>query len=190
VFAFPRLSTALLASLGAHRVSPGLARRLFRGKWDPDREGDVEWGMAAFLVLRRSAFDSVGGFDERQWMYGEDLDLCWRLHRNGWRVVYVPGVTVMHAGGASTSQAFGAATGNLPVLKAHYGWLARRRGPWTARAFWAVSASGAAFRVLLYSLGSAVGIRGARSRRRGAAEWLRLNTAALREVSSARSGES
>lgn len=185
VFAFPRLSTALLAGVGAHRVSGGVARRLFRGGWDPEREGEVEWGMAAFLLLRRAAFEQVGRFDERQWMYGEDLDLCWRLHRARWQVIYVSAVTVRHSGGASTSRAFGAATGTLPVLRAHYAWLARRRGRWAVKAFSAVSVSAAVVRILLYSLGAMVGVRGARDRRRGAADWLRLNLAAIRAARSA-----
>ena len=81
VFAFPRLWTILLASTGFFALSPRLASRMHSGRWDPEREAEVEWALGAFLMLRRDAFEAVGGFDERLWMYAEDLDLCWRLRR-------------------------------------------------------------------------------------------------------------
>ena len=58
---------------------------------------------ACFLV-RRSAFEQVGGFDEAYFMYLEDVDLCWRLGRAGWRVVYVPAAEVTHLQGVSTDR--------------------------------------------------------------------------------------
>ena len=54
------------------------------------------------VFLRRAAIDSVGGWDERYFMYMEDVDLCWRLRRLGWRVAYEPGGSAMHVQGAST----------------------------------------------------------------------------------------
>ena len=59
--------------------------------WDPERARVVPWAVGACLILRRAAFDAVGGFDERQWMYAEDLDLGWRLHDAGWLTRYEPG---------------------------------------------------------------------------------------------------
>ena len=58
---------------------------------------------ACFLV-RRSAFEQVGGFDEAYFMYAEDVDLCWRLGRAGWRVVYLPSAEVTHLQGVSTDR--------------------------------------------------------------------------------------
>jgi N-acetylglucosaminyl-diphospho-decaprenol L-rhamnosyltransferase len=52
--------------------------------------------------LRRSAFDQVGGFDERYFMYMEDVDLGDRLGRAGWQSVYVPSAEVLHQKGHST----------------------------------------------------------------------------------------
>ena len=57
----------------------------------PTRPRDVEWISGAAMWLRRSALESVGGWDERYFMYVEDVDLCWRLRRLGWRVAYEPG---------------------------------------------------------------------------------------------------
>lgn len=65
---------------------------------------DVAWGGAACMLVRRSAFDAIGGFDERFFMYSEDLDLCARLGSAGYRLRYLPEAVTMHAWGASTAQ--------------------------------------------------------------------------------------
>ena len=71
---------------------------------DPSSPRDVDWLSGAAVWLRRSALDSVGGWDEGYFMYVEDVDLCWRLRRLGWRVAYEPSGTVTHVQGASTER--------------------------------------------------------------------------------------
>jgi N-acetylglucosaminyl-diphospho-decaprenol L-rhamnosyltransferase len=70
---------------------------------DPARRRDVDWVSGAAIWLRRAALDDVGGWDERYFMYVEDVDLCWRLRRAGWRVAYEPAGTVEHLLGVSTA---------------------------------------------------------------------------------------
>jgi N-acetylglucosaminyl-diphospho-decaprenol L-rhamnosyltransferase len=72
------------------------------------------WLSGSCLLLRREAFDSVGGFDTRYFMYFEDVDLGDRLAKAGWLNVYAPSAGVMHVGGHSTSQA------SAKMLKAHH----------------------------------------------------------------------
>jgi len=67
------------------------------------RRREVGWVSAAFLVVRRSAFEAVGGFDEEFFLYFEDIDLCLRLRDADWDVVYLPAAEADHAGGASTA---------------------------------------------------------------------------------------
>ncbi|MHB8508577.1 MAG: glycosyltransferase family 2 protein, partial [Candidatus Dormibacteria bacterium] len=69
---------------------------------DYEHEHDLLNGMGACLVVRRAAFEMVGGFDESFFMYGEDLDLCRRLRHAGWRGRYVPEAHVIHMKGEST----------------------------------------------------------------------------------------
>jgi N-acetylglucosaminyl-diphospho-decaprenol L-rhamnosyltransferase len=57
---------------------------------------DVEWATAACLVVRRCAFDQIGGLDESYFLYFEDVDLCVRLRAAGFRVRYDPTVRVLH----------------------------------------------------------------------------------------------
>jgi GT2 family glycosyltransferase len=61
----------------------------------------VDWVMGAAMLVRREAFDLVGGFDERYFLYWEDADLCTRLRARGLLTRYVPGARVAHEGGAS-----------------------------------------------------------------------------------------
>lgn len=69
-----------------------------------DRVSTVDWVSGACFLVRRSAFEQVGGFDEQYFMYAEDVDLCWRLGKLGWRVVYAPAAVVTHQQGVSTNR--------------------------------------------------------------------------------------
>ncbi len=64
----------------------------------------VDWVSGACFLVRRVAFEAAGGFDERYFMYAEDVDLCWRLGRGGWRVAYLPAAEVTHTQGVSTDR--------------------------------------------------------------------------------------
>ena len=64
----------------------------------------VDWVSGACFLVRREAFEEVGGFDESYFMYAEDVDLCWRLGRAGWRVAYAPSAEVTHLQGRSTDR--------------------------------------------------------------------------------------
>ena len=57
---------------------------------------EVSWVSGAATLLRRAAFEAVGGFEPRIFMYGEDVDLSWRLRARGWRLLYQPRCAVVH----------------------------------------------------------------------------------------------
>jgi N-acetylglucosaminyl-diphospho-decaprenol L-rhamnosyltransferase len=140
---FPTLPFGALYNSGAHRLVPGLGDHLcLPGRWDPERRRRVDWAIGAFLAIRRTAWDEVGGFDPRQWMYAEDLDLGWRLARRGWHARYEPSAVAHHRSGASTAQAWGAGV-TEQWLRSTYAWMLRRRGPARTRAYAAVNVAGA-----------------------------------------------
>lgn len=64
---------------------------------------DAGWLSGAFLMIRRSVFDQMNGFDESYFMYFEDVDLGYRIGRLGLRNVYEPAAVVVHTGAHSTS---------------------------------------------------------------------------------------
>lgn len=64
----------------------------------------ADWVSGACFLVRRTAFEAVGGFDESYFMYAEDVDLCWRLGREGWHVAYAPAAEVTHIQGRSTDR--------------------------------------------------------------------------------------
>lgn len=81
---------------------PGLRQRYAFG-FAHDRAVRVDWVTGAALALRRTALDAVGGFDERYFMYFEEVDLARRLHAAGWETHFAPVTDVVHLGGASTA---------------------------------------------------------------------------------------
>ncbi|QAY74592.1 glycosyltransferase family 2 protein [Agromyces protaetiae] len=75
--------------------------RTYRGEREEGRRA-AGWLSGSCLLVRRSAFEEVGGFDEAYFMYFEDVDLGYRLGRRGWTNLYEPSATVTHIGGLST----------------------------------------------------------------------------------------
>jgi N-acetylglucosaminyl-diphospho-decaprenol L-rhamnosyltransferase len=94
------------AMLGLFAPGNRFTRTYQRSELDDAGSGvvPVDWVSGACFLVRRSAFEEVGGFDESYFMYAEDVDLCWRLGRNGWRVAYAPGAEVVHLQGRSTDR--------------------------------------------------------------------------------------
>lgn len=103
---YARFPTLVSESLSAF----GLNRRLW-GPYHPsppprpdEAPHPVDWAPGACLLFRRSVIEAVGPLDEEFWMYSEDTDLCYRIHRAGWKVYYLPEVEIVHLGGASSRQ--------------------------------------------------------------------------------------
>lgn len=131
---FPSLGATLVRLSRVARFVPAVGRWLhLSSAWDPDRRAQGPWATGAFLLLRRAAFERVGGFDEAVWMYGEDLELGWRLQEEGWTTVYEPAAVVHHDHSVASTAAFGDGLLDRSV-GASYDWLARRRGLRHARA--------------------------------------------------------
>jgi GT2 family glycosyltransferase len=66
--------------------------------------GEVDAVNGAFMLVRREALDAVGLLDEGYWMYGEDLDWCYRFHQVGWTVLYDGTVTALHVKGGTAGK--------------------------------------------------------------------------------------
>jgi GT2 family glycosyltransferase len=179
VHPLPTVPLTLAFNLGLQRLRPPLGKRLcLEGFWDPECPRAVPWAIGACLLLRRAAFDDAGGFDERQWMYAEDLDLGWRLHQRGWITRYEPSARVLHESAAATAPAF-AGRQTERFMAATYAMLQRRRGPARMWATAAINVAGAAARVA-WLAPLAIGSRRWRAPLRENAGWLRAHLHGIR----------
>ena len=100
--------------LGAVSHLSGIGRRATSGPLAQYRAPGVESGPVdavngAFMLLRRSALEEVGLFDERYWMYMEDMDLSYRFKEAGWTTWYEPSVTALHVKHGATGPVRGIA---------------------------------------------------------------------------------
>lgn len=64
----------------------------------------VDWIMGAFVFTKSKFFKDVGGFSKEYFMYSEDMDLCYKYHLNGFKILFDPQLSLTHTGGASESQ--------------------------------------------------------------------------------------
>jgi GT2 family glycosyltransferase len=101
---FPSAATLFLESTQLQRFWPDNAvlRRYYVQDRSGDEPQDVDWLVGACLCVRAAAAHQVGLFDERFFMYSDELDWCRRFRRAGWRVSYVPSAEVVHLEGGSS----------------------------------------------------------------------------------------
>lgn len=80
-------------------------RRYEMEGWDRRTERQVDWLSGCCMLMRRDAFEAVGGFDEAFPLYAEELDIATRMRSAGWSVLFTPEVDVLHEVGVSTPRA-------------------------------------------------------------------------------------
>jgi GT2 family glycosyltransferase len=107
---FPTPTTAMYRVVGLSRLFRDSPRfnRYNMGSFPEGAVHEIDAGTAACLMVRRSVIEEVGLFDPDFFMYGEDLDLCYRIKERGWKIFYVPDAGAVHVKGASSRQATGA----------------------------------------------------------------------------------
>jgi N-acetylglucosaminyl-diphospho-decaprenol L-rhamnosyltransferase len=141
----PSLRSSMGHFLALGRI-PGM-RRLFRPVYLADGRVRTrpDWVSGAAMLVRKSAYDEIGGFDERIFMYMEDVDLCRRLREKGWAIGYEPDAVVEHVMGHSQST-------DQPIrwYRAYHAYIAAHRGPLHARAASLTAAVGLGLRAVAY----------------------------------------
>ena len=105
--AFPVPSSLFYQTVGLSKLFPKSPRfgRYNMGHVDEAEVHEIDAGSADCLMMRRAALDRVGFFDPRYFMYGEDIDLCYRLKLGGWKVFYLPSAKASHQERAAPGQA-------------------------------------------------------------------------------------
>lgn len=99
---FPNAWGFIANSLGLVRIFPKLGH--FMAEWSHDQTREVDHVIGAFFLMRRSVFEGLDGFDERFFLYLEDLDFSYRAQKGGWKTMYLADVQAFHAGGGTSNQ--------------------------------------------------------------------------------------
>ena len=98
---FPSVPRALAQAVATERW-PGAGKRLGERVLEPARylqQGRFDWTTGAVLAVRREAFEAVGGFDERFFLFSEETDLCKRIQASGWDAHFEPRISFVHHAG-------------------------------------------------------------------------------------------
>ncbi|QXP88570.1 glycosyltransferase family 2 protein [Methylococcus capsulatus] len=101
---FPTAWRLVGQALGLDRLFPRWIPPHFLGEWPHDSDRDVDQVIGAFFFVRRAVFEQLGGFDERFFVYYEDLDFSLRARRAGWGSRYLAGARIFHRGGGVSRQ--------------------------------------------------------------------------------------
>jgi GT2 family glycosyltransferase len=95
---FYTLPVVLLRRTLLGKIFPNsrLVREHLMLDWDHNSDREVDWVTGACMMVRREAYEGVGGMDERFFLYFEDVDWCYRMKKHGWKVYYVPSSIMKH----------------------------------------------------------------------------------------------
>lgn len=101
---FPSLGIFLAQALGINRLARFRHLTQSMAEWAHDNTRYVDQVIGAFFLIRRSIFETLGGFDHRFFVYFEEVDLSYRAHQIGFNSVYLPEAQAFHAGGGTSNQ--------------------------------------------------------------------------------------
>jgi GT2 family glycosyltransferase len=151
---FPGLQPALIQGLGVHRALPDRWRpRWAPLAWSHSYSTNTDWLRGACLAMRTRDFVTLGGFSEATFMYGEDLELAYRVRRAGLRVRFCYEAEVIHHDDHSGSQRWSASERAARVMRAELIFIRQTRGRVAFRALRALLRLVYASRVTVLQIG-------------------------------------
>jgi len=124
---FPTPARFFSKMLGLDRLFPHAFPSHFMSEWDHQESREVDHVMGAFFLIRRFVFEELGGFDERFFVYLEDLDFSFRARQAGWRSFYLADAKAHHKGGGTSEKAkamrlFYSLQSRIFYSYKHFGW--------------------------------------------------------------------
>jgi asparagine synthase (glutamine-hydrolysing) len=152
-YRFPSIRLAVLEDFGLYKLL-SRARRgkvLSSGYWEQDEERDVDWVAGSFMLCPRRVFEETGGFSEAYFMYGEDMEWCYRIRDRGWRIRYYPDASVVHLDHSSSDIRWG----GRPIatcIERQVNIYAGRHGPLRGALYGFVRVIGTLFRVAYFTV--------------------------------------
>jgi GT2 family glycosyltransferase len=129
---FPRARDFIAKSFGLEKVLHRHIRGMFMTDWDHSDTREVDHVMGAYSLIRRELFAELGGFDERFFVYLEDLDLSLRAAERGWRTMYLAEAQAYHKGGVTSKKV--PATSLFFALRARIQYASKHFDWWSAAA--------------------------------------------------------
>lgn len=101
---FPTPAMFFAKMLGLNMLFPRQFPSYLMSEWDHRETRDVDQVMGAFFLIRRHLFETLNGFDERFFVYFEEVDLSCRANNAGWKTVYLADARAYHKGGGTSEQ--------------------------------------------------------------------------------------
>jgi N-acetylglucosaminyl-diphospho-decaprenol L-rhamnosyltransferase len=94
----------LVRASGLSRLIPNRFQPSWSTHWDHSTQRKIQAVNGAVLLVRGRTWEELGGFEERAYMYAEDLDLCWRARKHHWRVWFTPEAEFVHLGNVASGR--------------------------------------------------------------------------------------
>jgi GT2 family glycosyltransferase len=121
---FPNLTTVFVERFLLYKLPMKLPQTAMEPPYISSKI-PCDWVMGACMLVRKKALDEAGLFDTNIWMYGEEMDLCYRIKKAGWKIIFYPAALIEHLGGGSWKEKSYSATllkmaGLLYFFKKHY----------------------------------------------------------------------
>src|SRR4029079_17667341 len=104
-YRFPSVALSAVEGFGLYKFLPRARRGalLLAGYWEESEEREGDWVSGAFMLMPRTVFDTTGGFSEAFFMYGEDLEWCYRIRAAGFRIRHFPEASLVHLDHSSSN---------------------------------------------------------------------------------------
>jgi asparagine synthase (glutamine-hydrolysing) len=152
-YRFPSIKLAIFEDFALYKLVFRHKRgeMLLGGYCDHSEERDVDWVAGSFMLLPRQVFEETGGFAETYFMYGEDMEWCYRIRDRGWRIRYYPDASIIHFDHGSSDIRWGGRPIAICVQR-QIEIYARRHGRLLGALFNLVKGSGMLFRFGYFSL--------------------------------------
>ena len=136
-FHFTTLSISFLLATGLINLFPvnRISGKVVLNYKPVEETSEVDWVLGAAMMIRRDLIIKSGGFDESFFLYSEEEDVCYRLIKSGWKVIYLPSAKIAHFGGHSTSaiRPISIAAANWSrylFIRKHLGWISAELSRW------------------------------------------------------------
>lgn len=103
VLAFPSLGAMIMRLIFIEQLWPGnpFTKRYLLPDFDYEKAAEIDQPMGAAILIRKEVLDKVGLFDEKSFMFFDEVDLCFRIKKAGWKIYFTPSAQLIHHGGSS-----------------------------------------------------------------------------------------